>query len=157
MDICNTYPFFNYYGGEHWAYINNWYQVYSHNYIFISELDCIVYEIYPLLPSQIRKLINIRSLAIHDCLGHLTVKHIYVVSNIRYDIGFEFQTVVPHFLRRCFLDNFIKCNFLLRQLVSMGPAMPLRQWMQPARPRSYSVKIYIYKIDHIGNYESIFP
>ena len=39
----------------------------------------------------------------------------------------------------------------------MGPSMLLRQWMQPARPRNYSVKIYLDEIDNIGNYESILP
>ena len=46
---------------------------------------------------------------------------------------------------------------MLIQLISMGMAILLRQWMHPARPGSYSVKIYLDKIDNLGNYESIFP
>ena len=46
---------------------------------------------------------------------------------------------------------------MLRQMVYMGPAMLLRQWTHKARPRRYSVKIYLDEIDNIGNYESILP
>ena len=46
---------------------------------------------------------------------------------------------------------------MLRKLVSTGLPMPLRQWIQTSRLRHYSVKIYLDKIDNIGNYESIFP
>ena len=46
--------------------------------------------------------------------------------------------------------------YLLIQLVSTGTAMPLIQWVHTARPRPYSVKIYLDEIDNLGNYESIF-
>ena len=45
--------------------------------------------------------------------------------------------------------------YVLKEMVLEGPAIPLRQWMQPARPRSYSVKIYLDEIDNLVNYESI--
>ena len=48
-------------------------------------------------------------------------------------------------------------QMVTKQLVSTGPAMPLRQWIQPARPRHYPVKIYLDEIDNLGNYSSIFP
>ena len=46
-------------------------------------------------------------------------------------------------------------QIVLRQLVSKGPAMLLRQWIQPVIPQHYSVKIYLDEIDKLGNYESI--
>ena len=46
---------------------------------------------------------------------------------------------------------------MLKQIVSTGPVMPLRQWTQTDRPRRYLVKIYLDKIDKLGNYESILP
>ena len=44
---------------------------------------------------------------------------------------------------------------MLRQLVSTEPAIPLIPWMQTARHRRYSVKIYLDEIDNLGNYEYI--
>ena len=46
---------------------------------------------------------------------------------------------------------------LLKQMTPKGPAMPLRQCIHPARPGSYSVKIYLDEIDTLANYGSIFP
>ena len=44
---------------------------------------------------------------------------------------------------------------LLKQMVLTGPAMPLIKWMQPAKPRRYSVQTYLDEIDKLGDYESI--
>ena len=48
-------------------------------------------------------------------------------------------------------------SIMLRQLIPKGPAMPLRQYIQTARPWRYPVKIYVDEIHNLGSYESILP
>ena len=75
--------------------------------------------------------------------------------------GFDYRASIPYESSNTMEENMGEGKalpgLLFRQLVSMGMAMPLRQWMQAARPWSYSVKMYLDDKDKLGNYESIFP